>query len=503
MAACNTLWKINQAEQTRSRPLSYPLKERRAGLLLHPTSLPDSHSGGCLGAKALRFIDFLTQCGFSVWQTLPLGPTHSGRSPYQCMSVHAGNVELICTDELVARGWLEQGEKRSHAALKRARKGFERHAHEGDRKAFAEFKRQHAAWLDDYALFQSIRQAQGEASWIDWPAPLRDRDATALLAFRDTQGEALEQVCFEQFVFFSQWRAVRDYAHQHGIALFGDIPIFVAHDSADIWAHRDLFSLDATGKPDVVAGVPPDYFSATGQRWGNPLYRWERIMADDYRWWLERLRSQLELFDIIRLDHFRGFEKYWEIPAAAETAIHGRWVAAPGEALFARLQQEFGQLPLVAEDLGVITPEVDALRARFALPGMKILQFAFSGGADNPYLPHNHVPQSVVYTGTHDNDTTLGWYLKCDDVQRRAVNEYLGVPSERMPWPLIRTALASVAKLAILPMQDILELGSEHRMNTPGTIGNNWNWRFDWEQVPDDLTGRLRHLVRLYGRTRN
>ena len=226
-------------------------------------------------------------------------------------------------------------------------------------------------------------------------------------------------------------------------------------------------------------------------------------MADDFRWWLERLRSQLELFDIIRLDHFRGFEKYWEIPAASETAIHGRWVAAPGEALFARLQQEFGQLPLVAEDLGVITPEVDALRARFALPGMKILQFAFSGGADNPYLPHNHVPQSVVYTGTHDNDTTLGWYQKCDDAQRRAVNEYLGDPSERMPWPLIRTALASVARLAILPMQDILELGSEHRMNTPGTIGNNWNWRFDWEQVPADLTGRLRQLIRLYGRTRN
>lgn len=479
------------------------LNERRAGLLLHPTSLPDSQSGGCLGHKSRRFVDFLRQCGFSVWQTLPLGPIHNDGSPYQCMSVHAGNADLICIDDLIARGWLEQDQRLADTALAQARTGFEHHAHDGDRAAFADFRQQHAAWLDDYALFRVIRHAQGETSWLEWPAPLRDRDAAAMQTFREEHGMECEQVCFEQFVFFSQWAALRDYAHQNDIALFGDIPIFVAHDSADIWSRRDLFSLDATGHPEVVAGVPPDYFSATGQRWGNPLYRWDRIMEDDFHWWLERIRSQLELFDILRLDHFRGFEKYWEIPASADTAIHGRWVAAPGEALFARLQESYGQLPLVAEDLGTITPEVEALRDRFDLPGMKILQFAFGGGADNPYLPHNHVPRSVVYTGTHDNDTTLGWYLGCDETQRQAVNDYLGNLPEDMPWPLIRAALASVARLAILPMQDILELGSEHRMNMPGTTANNWTWQFDWEQVPADLPGRLRQLIQLYGRGRN
>jgi 4-alpha-glucanotransferase len=482
--------------------LTNPLSERRAGLLLHPTSLPDSQCGGCLGRKSFYFIDFLRDCGFSVWQTLPLGPPHDGRSPYQCMSVHAGNADLICIEELVERGWLDPIQKSSNTALEQARKGFEDRAQDGERGAFAAFRLQHAAWLDDFSLFQAIRQAQGETSWLGWPAPLRDREPSALQAFRDAHAGACEQVCFEQFIFYSQWHAVREYAHQNGIALFGDLPIFVAHDSADVWANRDLFSLDAIGRPEVVAGVPPDYFSATGQRWGNPLYRWDRIMADDFRWWLERLGSQLAMFDILRLDHFRGFEKYWEIPASADTAIHGRWVAAPGEALFTRLQEAHGSLPLVAEDLGIITPEVEALRDRFALPGMKILQFAFSGGPANPYLPHNHVRQSVVYTGTHDNDTTLGWYQQCEDEQRQAVVEYLGNPTEPMPWPLIRTALASVARLAILPMQDILELGSEHRMNIPGTTVNNWNWQFDWQQVAGDLTGRLRHLIDLYGRGR-
>jgi 4-alpha-glucanotransferase len=483
--------------------LANPLKERRAGLLLHPTSLPDSQSGGCLGKKAFRFIDFLRECGFTLWQTLPLGPTHDGRSPYQCMSVHAGNIDLICTQDLVERGWLQHDQKLSDNALVQARQGFERRSREGERGAFAAFREQHASWLDDYALFQAVRHVQGETSWPEWDAPLRDRDSAALQAFHNAHANACEQVCFEQFVFFSQWGALRDYAHQNGIALFGDIPIFVAHDSADVWANRELFSLDASGRPEVVAGVPPDYFSATGQRWGNPLYRWDRIMADDFRWWLQRLHTQLEMFDILRLDHFRGFEKYWEIPASADTAIHGRWVAAPGEALFTRLQETYGQLPLVAEDLGIITPEVEALRIRFELPGMKILQFAFGGGADNPYLPHNHVQQSVVYTGTHDNDTSLGWYLQSDEAQRQMVDAYLGNSSDPMPWPLIRATLASVARLAILPMQDILELGSEHRMNIPGTTVNNWVWQFDWRQVPADLARRMRHLIYLYGRDCN
>jgi 4-alpha-glucanotransferase len=304
-------------------------------------------------------------------------------------------------------------------------------------------------------------------------------------------------------VFFLQWQAVRDHAHRQGIALFGDMPIYVAADSADIWAGRELFSTDAEGKLDFVAGVPPDYFSANGQRWGNPLYRWDRIQADDFRWWLDRFRTQLLLFDIIRLDHFRGFEKYWEVPSSEATAINGRWVEAPGDALFGRMRETFGDLPLVAEDLGTITTEVDALRRRFDLPGMKILQFAFDDGPDNPYLPHNHVPQSVVYTGTHDNNTTLGWYQERDEHARHKVNEYLGNPSEDMPWPLIRMALASVARLAILPMQDILALGNGHRMNLPGTTENNWNWKFDWSQVASDLAARLQRMIHLYGRYRH
>lgn len=480
-----------------------PLTDRRAGLLLHPTSLPAATGQGDPGSGAFRFIDFLSECGFSVWQTLPLGPTHADHSPYQCLSVHAGNVDLISLDDLVSRGWLEANDGGVPECLVQAGKRFKAAAGEDDRRAFSDFRDQHAAWLDDYALYQAIRHAQGETAWLQWPPALRNRHKSALSRFRKTHAGEIEQACFEQFVFFMQWRAVRDYAHNRGIALFGDIPIFVAHDSADVWANRSLFSLDRAGQMNVVAGVPPDYFSASGQRWGNPLYRWDKIQADDFSWWVERLRTQLALFDIIRLDHFRGFEKYWEIPATEETAINGRWVEAPGAALFEKLRDVFGDLPLVAEDLGTITPEVDALRHRFGLPGMKILQFAFDGGSDNPYLPHNHEPHSVVYTGTHDNDTTRGWYESRDENGKWAVNEYLGNPAEAMPWPLIRAALASVARLAILPLQDILALGSGHRMNMPGTAGDNWSWKFDWAEVPPDLAGRMRHLIQLYGRIRD
>jgi 4-alpha-glucanotransferase len=476
------------------------LQARRAGLLLHPTSLPGSRNHGDLGAGARRFVDFLAASGFSVWQTLPLGPTHEDGSPYQCLSVHAGNPELISLDELVASGWLDEAVADTRACLARARAGFESRANQADRDALRDFRQRHAFWIDDYALYQAIRRVHQGAPWYNWPEPLRSRDSTAIGKFRATYEVVIEQACFEQFLFFTQWQALRDYARERGIALFGDIPIFVAHDSADVWARRELFSIDASGKLDVVSGVPPDYFSATGQRWGNPLYRWERVADEDYRWWLERFRSQLELFDIIRLDHFRGFEKYWEIAAQAETAIEGRWVEGPGTALFERLAEEFGDLPLVAEDLGLITPEVEALRTQLSLPGMKILQFAFDGSPGNPYLPHNHDPLAVVYTGTHDNDTSLGWYRGLTEAGRQVVDEYLGLPSEPMPWPLIRAALASVAELAILPMQDILALGSEHRMNTPGTTADNWRWRFDWDQASEDLVARMHHLIRIYGR---
>jgi 4-alpha-glucanotransferase len=477
-----------------------PLTERRAGLLLHPTSLPGDAGQGVLGVQALRFVDFLAACGFSVWQTLPLGPTHADGSPYQCLSVHAGNTGLICLQELVTRGWLDHAGDNRQTCLVRAREGFRRHAGEEQHRALTRFREAHDAWLLDYARYHAIRERYRGASWYEWPAGLRDREPGALARLDRESASAIEQACFEQFVFFEQWHALRDYARRRGILIFGDIPIYVAHDSADVWSGREYFSIGPEGQPDAVAGVPPDYFSATGQRWGNPLYRWDRMAADGYRWWIERFRSQLDMFDIIRLDHFRGFEKYWEIPAASVTAVDGCWRDGPGEALFLSLEAEFGALPLVAEDLGTITPEVDALRERFGMPGMKIMQFAFDGAADNPYLPRNHTENSVVYTGTHDNDTTLGWYEGLDEAAQQRVYELLGNPRHAMPWALIEAALASTARLAILPMQDVLALGSEHRMNTPGTMNGNWCWRLDWAQVPRELASHLHEMLQRHGR---
>ena len=487
--------------------MNNPLSERRAGVLLHPSSLPGMRRQGSLGAEARRFVDFLQTSGFTIWQVLPLGPTHADHSPYQCLSVHAGSIDLISLDDLAASGWLDAAaipngldEAALRDCLVLARHGFQQNATPEEKSGYAAFMDEHQCWLQDYSTYQVARQSFNSMSWLEWPAELRDRRDTALSRFREQNSKLIEQVCFEQYVFFMQWQSLRRYASKQGVLLFGDMPIFVAHDSADVWAHRELFSTDETGALEVVAGVPPDYFSETGQLWGNPLYRWDRVQSDDFSWWIERFKTQLALFDVIRLDHFRGFEKYWEIPAAAETAVAGRWVEGPGAALFERLQQVFGELPLVAEDLGVITPEVDALRQRFGLPGMKILQFAFDGGAANPYLPHQHEKMSVVYTGTHDNDTTVGWYKTLAEDKQQAVQEYLGYPAEAMPWPLIRSALASVATLAILPMQDLLALGSEHRMNIPGSTGDNWCWRFEWEQLPEQLAERLQGLVELYGR---
>jgi 4-alpha-glucanotransferase len=471
------------------------LTERRAGVLLHPTSLPDTPGQG---NPAYRFIDFLQAAGFSVWQTLPLGPTHADLSPYQCLSVHAGNTALINLDELLKRRWLTLSARVTGSlqdCLLEAHEGFKKNAQAIDIESYQAFKQQHEYWLKDYSLYQAIRQVQRYTSWFEWPSALRDRNLMALAKFSSRHADLIEQACFEQYLFFSQWLALRDYANAHGVLLFGDMPIYVAHDSADVWANRRLFAMDGNGALEVVAGVPPDYFSETGQRWGNPLYRWDVLKQDNYGWWQERFRTQLALFDIIRLDHFRGFEKYWEIPASSETAMNGRWVDGPGEDLFKALEQAFGELPLVVEDLGVITPAVDALRLQFNFPGMKILQFAFADGPDNPYLPQNHEVLSVVYTGTHDNDTTLGWYKSCDSETRKTIREYLGNSEEDMPWPLISAALESVAWLAIIPMQDLLALDSEHRMNTPGSAGGNWRWHFHWDQVPDALTERLHALL--------
>ncbi|MBI5041716.1 MAG: 4-alpha-glucanotransferase [Gammaproteobacteria bacterium] len=485
-----------------------PFAKRRAGILLHPTSLPGDGDGGELGAEAFRFVDFLASAGIGVWQMLPLGPTHADRSPYQCTSVNAGNPRLISLQRLVEWGWLVArgvattgcGNDWRCNQLCAAYAGFQSVASPAERAEFADFRATHAAWLDDFALYEALRADQQGRGWFDWSPPLRDRDPQSLAEARRRLAVPIEQVCFNQFAFFRQWHDLRRYANENGVLLFGDVPIFVAYDSAEVWAHREYFRVDAAGRLEVVAGVPPDYFSATGQRWGNPHYRWERIEQDGFRWWIERMRTQRELFDLIRIDHFRGFEAYWEIPASAETAIDGHWVKAPGQRLFQALLDSFHDLPLVAEDLGIITPEVDALRIGFGLPGMKILQFSFGGDAHNPYLPHNHEYLSVAYTGTHDNDTTLGWYAGLDESVRAHAHEYLGYSTEAMPWPLIRATFASVAVLAVIPLQDALALGSEHRMNTPGVTEGNWRWRFAWEQLPDDLAERLRQLVELYGR---
>ena len=478
-----------------------PLNNRRAGVLLHPTSLPGTREQGNIGQDARRFVDFLQTAGISVWQMLPLGPTHADHSPYQCLSVHAGHTGLICLDDLVEAGWLMAEAAFTaphHDCLKQAKAAFDGTARPAQKGAYTRFKRAHAFWLDDYSLYQAIRQQHGNDSWYQWPEALRDRQQAG--SKRDEYTERIDQVCFEQYLFFTQWSALHRYANAHDVALFGDMPIYVAHDSADVWSNPGIFTIDSSGQLETVAGVPPDYFSATGQRWGNPLYRWDVLEQRSYDWWVERFKTQLELFDLMRLDHFRGFEKYWEIPAAAETAIDGRWVEGPGEKLFDRLQQVFGDLPLVAEDLGIITPEVDALRHAYGFPGMKILQFAFDGGEHNPYLPHNHERLSIVYTGTHDNDTTLGWYEGLDDGTRDSVNRHLAHYSGDMPWRLIETALDSVAVLAVFPLQDLLSLGSEARMNTPGTSENNWFWRFSWSQLQPELAPQLRQLIERYER---
>lgn len=479
------------------------LEKRRAGILLHPTSLPGGHANGDLGPEAYHFIDFLHASGASVWQVLPLGPTHEDGSPYMGLSVLAGNPQLISLELLLQWGWLEEKEidyKDKGASLQCAIKNFKLRATSDAKSEFDGFVQQHKNWLADFALFKAIRKQYQGRSWLDWPTALRDKQAEAIAEAKQQFAADIEQASFEQFVFFKQWLNLKHYANERDILVFGDMPIFVAHDSAEVWAHREYFELKENGQPKIVAGVPPDYFSETGQLWGNPLYNWKRMRQDDFLWWQNRIGGSLELFDLLRVDHFRGFEAYWQIDAKAETAIDGKWVKAPGKALFNTLLKTFDELPFVAEDLGTITEEVDALREQFGWPGMKILQFAFDGNVENPYLPHNHTENSVVYTGTHDNDTTLSWFKSLSEQDRQGIYEYLGNMTESMPWALIRSALASTAHLCVVPMQDVLSLGNKHRMNTPGVTEGNWSWRFQWEHVHDDSAARLRHLVKMYGR---
>jgi len=481
------------------------LEKRQAGILLHPTSLPSETESGVLGKEAYRFVDFLQQSGLSIWQLLPLGPTHGDKSPYQSLSAHAGNPDLICWDSVLNENWIGNVELASKSNTDITALFYQQFISNCDSALLAEFedfKRQQDFWLNDYAMFVVGKQQFEQKSWVEWPSPIRNRDQPALDEFVTEFEESIDQIKFQQYIFFKQWLGIKKYANEKGIQLFGDLPLFVAHDSADVWAKREYFKLDGLGNPLFVAGVPPDYFSETGQLWGNPVYDWKSIASDAYSFWVERLKTQLHLFDLVRIDHFRGLEAYWEIPADHETALNGYWVKGPGEDFFAHLKHYFGKdLPLVAEDLGFITEEVLALREQFSLSGMKILQFAFDSDAANPYLPHNHETMSVVYTGTHDNDTTCGWFNSLNEDQKRRVYDYFGNPSVEMPWLLVQAAFMSTANLAVIPLQDFLELDSSHRMNIPGTPEGNWVWRFNWSDSNfDELAVKIRAFVNLYGR---
>lgn len=501
-------------------PVSF-FSQRKAGVLLHPTSLPcgERHFGesagqgfGTLGEAAYRFIDFMAEAGLQVWQMLPTGPTQDDLSPYQSPSAHAGNPDLISINWLIDNGWVEASAisastpGRDHQAHTRQQAGdsFRQYilsdAGAQTAAAFGEFCQAQAYWLDDFALFCALRAEHNMQSWTAWPEPLRKREANALAAATERLAAALAQIAFEQFAFFSQWQALRRYAQQKQVALFGDIPIFVAHDSADVWAEQGAFLLNDDGQPLTVAGVPPDYFSATGQHWGNPHYHWQAMEQNGFQWWLARLKTQLALYDIIRIDHFRGLEAYWAIPGDSCDARTGQWVKAPGEALLQACMAAYPGLPLVAENLGVITPEVEALRQQFSLPGMLVLQFAFDGNNANPHLPHNHTPSDVIYSGTHDNDTSLGWYEQLGQEPRTLLQQYCFNSQASMPELLIDVALASVGKLAMIPLQDFLALGSEARMNMPGTRENNWRWTFTWEQLPRELSANIRQQLHRYQR---
>jgi 4-alpha-glucanotransferase len=490
---------------------------RSSGILLHPTSLPSPWGIGDLGASAYHFVDWLADAGQSLWQILPLGPTGHGDSPYQCFSAFAGNPLLVSLDKLVKDGLLERKELQTAPffsedavdygavigfKLPLLCKSFERIRGSERAQAFDDFCAAEASWLDDYALFMALKAWHGGASWDTWERDAKPaaRQPGALERWRDKLADQVDAQKYLQFLFFSQWRQVKAYARERGIRIIGDAPIFVAYDSADVWAHPDLFYLDADGHPTVVAGVPPDYFSATGQLWGNPLYRWERMAKTGYAWWVARLKALLNLVDIVRLDHFRGFEAYWQVPADEPTAVNGEWVQGPGAAFFQALERELGELPIIAEDLGLITPAVIALRDQFSFPGMKILQFAFGGDADDPYLPHNYAPNCIVYTGTHDNDTTLGWFSSRGEAERRAVQRYLGRDGSDICWDMLRLAFASVADVAIAPLQDVLRLGSQARQNTPGRGSGNWCWRVRAEALTPGLACGLREMTATYGR---
>lgn len=490
---------------------------RSAGVLLHPTSLPSLYGIGDFGAAAYHWIDALVEARQSWWQILPLNPVGYGNSPYQSFASSAGNFYLVSPDLMVQDGLLRADEINQPAfsldtvdfqavttfkdrLFIKAWTNFQNGAAGHLRAGFEEFQHQQHYWLDDYACFRAIKDLQGGKAWYEWPTKLVKRESSAMSEIRSQHGKEIGYYQFVQYLFFKQWWAVRHYANERGIRIFGDVPIFVAADSADVWGNPEIFQLDENHRPRVVAGVPPDYFSATGQLWGNPLYDWEALAKSDYKWWVDRLRAMLQLVDMVRIDHFRGFEAYWEVPAGNPTAEIGQWVKAPGVELFQKLEKALGQLPVVAEDLGIITPEVDALRHQFEFPGMRVLQFAFGGGGDNPYLPHNYDQNTVVYTGTHDNNTTRGWYDHAPEKEKDHVRRYAAISGSDISWDMIRMAWASTGYIAIAPLQDILDLDSSARMNFPGKADGNWAWRFQQEMLTPEHLNRLAELTELYGR---
>jgi len=481
-------------------------KQRQAGVLLHISSLPL----GVLGQNAYQFVDFLSEVGAKVWQTLPLNMPHADNSPYQCLSAYAGNPAFISMQKLAEKNLLSvtdlttyvsnQSPELKQKLIEKIFIALTKQPESQQYLAFKKFCRKHVSWLNDFALFLVLRKQFQDASWNKWPVVYKKRDTKALNQIKKLYKDEIDVIKFTQFLFFQQWAELKKYANQNGIAMFGDIPIFVAYDSADVWANPESFKLDKRCNMKVVAGVPPDYFSATGQRWGNPHYNWRAMKADGYKWWLARMSTQNSLFDMVRIDHFRGFQAAWEIPASEDTAINGKWQLAPGEALLEAIKKHFPKMCLVAEDLGIITDEVNALREKFKMPGMKILQFAFGGGDDNYYLPANIEANSVVYTGTHDNDTTLGWYNTLEAHAKQHLHAILADDAPNMPFDLVRLALSTKSRLAIIPMQDILELDSKSRMNTPGTVENNWIWRFKWSQLTVELKHQFAQVVQQSGR---
>jgi 4-alpha-glucanotransferase len=493
---------------------------RRAGVLLHPTSLPGDFGIGDLGAEAIAFVKWLEATRQKVWQVLPLGPTGFGNSPYGALSAFSINPSLVSPQSLVEDGFLDSHDLhsppqfRSDRADFNAVSGWKRSLLE---RAWSRFKTgqrtdwttrlsafsgdaRNAYWLDDAALFFALKDAHQGQEWSRWPEPLARRDKSALAEAREQFADAVNFHKFTQMILHEQWHRVREEANRRGIAILGDVPIYVAYDSADVWSHPDIFLLDEKQAPIAVAGVPPDYFSETGQLWGNPLYRWDRLAERNFDWWVERIRVNLQLTDLVRLDHFRGFAGYWEVPASEKTAVNGQWKNGPGATLFHALEKALGQLPLVAEDLGTITPDVEELRRTIKVPGMKVIQFGF-GNDDNIHLPHRHTHDTVTYTGTHDNDTSRGWFESASEDEQRRALEYLGATRENVVAQMIRAAYASVADIAIVPLQDIFNLGPEARMNRPGDSEGNWAWRVSRELFADHTTlAHLKRLAELTGR---